>query len=72
MKSNAWKKDYLVVMHNDYDNTWRDLTIPLTFMQAIKFIRARKLNVALSQNRVQIVTLTQWSTQFDNKEQTTS
>jgi hypothetical protein len=39
-------------------------------MQAIRFVRARKLNLALSQNRAQIVTLTQWTTQFDNKEVT--
>jgi hypothetical protein len=70
MKNTAWKKDYLVVLHSDYNDTWRDLTIPCTFMQAIRFVRARKLNLALSQNRAQIVTLTQWTTQFDNKEVT--
>jgi hypothetical protein len=70
MKNTAWRKDYLVVLHSDYDDTWRDLTKPLTFMQAIRFIRARKLNAALSANRAQIVTLTQWATQFDNKEVT--
>jgi hypothetical protein len=69
MKSTAWRKDYLVVRLNDYDNTWRELTIPCTFMQAIRFVRARNLALALSKNIVQIVTLTQWETQF-NKEVT--
>jgi hypothetical protein len=62
MKSTAWKKDYLVVRHNDYDDTWRDLTIPCTFMQAIRFVRAKNLNYALSKDVVRIVTLTEWAT----------
>jgi len=41
MKSNSWKKDSLVILFNDYDNTWRDVTIPCTFMQAIRFVRAK-------------------------------
>ena len=41
MKSTSWKKDYLVVLFNDYDNTWGDVTIPCTFMQAIRFVRAK-------------------------------
>ena len=32
MKNTAWKKDYLIVIHNDYDNTWREVTIPCTFL----------------------------------------
>jgi hypothetical protein len=62
MKSKSWKKEYLVVRHDDYDNTWRDLTIPCTFMQAIRFVRAKNLNHALSQDVVRIVTLTEWAT----------
>jgi hypothetical protein len=62
MKNTAWKKDYLVVLHSDYDDTWRNLTIPCTFMQAIRFIRARKLNYALNKNTVRIVTLSEWET----------
>jgi hypothetical protein len=62
MKSSAWRKDYLVVRHSDYDNTWRDLTIPCTFMQAIRFVRAKNLNHALSKDTVRIVTLTEWAT----------
>jgi hypothetical protein len=41
MKSTSWKKDYLVVLFSDYDNTWRDVTIPCTFMQAMRFVRAK-------------------------------
>jgi hypothetical protein len=41
MKSTSWKKDYLVVLFNDYDNTWRDVTVPCTLMQAIRFVTAK-------------------------------
>ena len=59
MKSTAWKKDYLVVMHSDYDDTSRDLTVPCTFMQAIRFVRAKGWN---DSNTVRIVTLSEWAT----------
>lgn len=59
MKSTAWKKDYLVVIHSDYDDTWRDLTVPCTFMQAIRFIRAKGWTDSKS---VRIVTLSEWAT----------
>jgi hypothetical protein len=58
MKSTAWKKDYLVVIHSDYDNTWRDLTVPLTFMQAIRFVRAKGWTDSKS---VRIVNLSEWA-----------
>jgi len=58
MKSTAWKKDYLVVIHSDYDNTWRDLTIPCTFMQAIRFVRAKGWT---DSKNVRIVTLSEWA-----------
>ena len=31
----------MVVLFSDYDNTWRDVTIPCTFMQAMRFVRAK-------------------------------
>ena len=58
MKSTAWKKDYVVVMHSDYDNTWRDLTIACTFMQAIRFVRAKGWT---DSKNVRIVTLSEWA-----------
>ena len=37
MKSTAWKKDYFVVRQSDYDGTWYALTIPCTYLQAVRF-----------------------------------
>ena len=59
MKSTAWKKEYMVVIHSDYDNTWRDLTIPCTLMQAIRFVRAKGW---IDSKSVRIVTLSEWAT----------
>jgi hypothetical protein len=56
MKSNSWKKDYFVVMLNDYDNTWTVKTIPCTLNQAIKFVIAKHWTHAISKGVVKIVT----------------
>ena len=57
MKSNSWKKEWLVIAHSDYDNTWSKLTIPLTFKQASAFIHnARYLN-RLEKGLIKMVTL---------------
>ena len=60
MKNNSWKKDYLIVLLSDYDNTWHKVTIPCTFMQAIRFARAKGWRID-SQN-VRLVTLTEFAT----------
>lgn len=60
MKSNSWKKDYLIVLHSDYDKTWHSVTIPCTFMQAIRFARAKGWRID-SQN-VRLVTLSEFAT----------
>ena len=60
MKSTAWKKDYLIVIHNDYDNTWREVTKPCTFSQAIRFARAKGWR--LNGDTVRLVTLSEWAT----------
>ena len=60
MKSNSWKKDYLIVLLSDYDNTWHKVTISCTFMQAIRFARAKGWRID-SQN-VRLVTLTEFAT----------
>jgi hypothetical protein len=62
MKNNSWKKDYLVVLHSDYDNTWSDKTIPCTFLQAIRFVRAKHWNHAMDKGTVRIVTLAEFAT----------
>lgn len=61
MKSNSWKKDYLVVMHDDYDNTWSEKTIPLTLMQALRFVQAKKWGRAMEKGTVCIVTHAEWA-----------
>lgn len=58
MKSTSWKKDYLVVLFSDYDNTWRDVTVPCTFMQAIRFARAKGWSDSKS---VRIVSLAEFA-----------
>ena len=64
MKSTSWKKDYLVVIFDDYDNTWRDITIPCTFMQAVKFVKAKGW---LNSKNVRIASLTEFLTLSQNK-----
>lgn len=59
MKNTAWKKDYLIVIHSDYDNTWREVTIPCTFLQAIRFARAK--NWRIDGETVRLVTLTEFA-----------
>lgn len=60
MKSTAWKKDYLIVLFSDYDNTWQDVTVPCTFMQAIRFARAKGWRI--DSKNVRLVTLTEFAT----------
>jgi hypothetical protein len=55
----SWTKENVVIMHNDYDNTWTAKTIPVTYLQAIKFVRAKRWNNAMDKNVVRIVTLSQ-------------
>jgi hypothetical protein len=60
MKSTAWKKDFLVILHSDYDDTWLLRTIPLTLKQAVKFVYAKRWDVAMNAGRVRIVTLAEY------------
>jgi hypothetical protein len=60
MKSTAWKKDYLIVLFNDYNNTWSDVTKPCTFMQAIRFARAKGWRI--DSKNVRLVSLTEFAT----------
>lgn len=62
MKSNSWKKEYVVVMHSDYNNTWSVRTIPLTLKQAVKFVYAKHWNLALDKGTVRIITLAESAT----------
>ena len=55
----SWTKENVVILHNDYDNTWTVKTIPLTFLQAIRFVRAKHWNSAMDKGVVRIVTLNQ-------------
>lgn len=59
MKNTAWKKDYLIVIHSDYDNTWHESTIPCTFLQAIRFARAKGWRI--DGDTVRLVTLTEFA-----------
>jgi hypothetical protein len=61
MKSASWKKDYIVVMHSDYDDTWVDKTTPCTLKQAVKFVYAKRWSHALDKGAVRIVSLAEWA-----------
>jgi hypothetical protein len=37
MKSTAWKKDYFVVRHDEFNDRWYSLTVPCTYLQAVRF-----------------------------------
>ena len=55
MKSNSWKKDYIVVMLDDFNNVWIEKTIPCTINQAIKFVIAKRWKHAVDKGVVKIV-----------------
>lgn len=57
MKNNSWKKDYVVVKFNDYNNAWEVETIPCTLLQAARFISARNWNHREVKGTVRVVTL---------------
>jgi hypothetical protein len=62
MKNTAWRKDYLVIIHSDYDNTWRDMTNPCTFKQAIHFICHKRFKPSMDRGTIRIVTLKEFET----------
>ena len=57
MKSNNWKKENVVIMHSDYDDSWSVKTIPLTYLQAVKFVVAKHWENAMNQGEVKIVNI---------------
>jgi hypothetical protein len=59
MKNPAWKKEHIVIMHSEYDDTWQVKTVPCTFLQAIRFIRSKHWLAGLNAGHVQIVTVDQ-------------
>lgn len=61
MKSNSWKKEWLVIAHSDYDNTWSELTKPLTFKQASSFINNARYLHRLEKGTVKMVTLDEFA-----------
>lgn len=50
-------KKWVVVMHNDYDDTWTEKTEPCTELQAIRFIVAKRWTHAVTTGAVRIVSL---------------
>jgi hypothetical protein len=62
MKNTAWRKDYLVIIHSDYDNTWRDMTKPITFKQAIHFVCHKRFKPSMDRGTIKIVTLREFET----------
>jgi hypothetical protein len=57
-KSNAWRKEYLVIEFWEYNNTWRDVTIPCTYLQAVRFVLLNpSLDYQMKKGLVKIVNL---------------
>jgi len=56
MKSNSWTKEWLVIAHSDYDNTWHPLTIHLTLKQAMAFAHDARYIYRLEKGKIKIVT----------------
>jgi hypothetical protein len=61
MKSTSWKKEWLVIAHSDYDNSWSALTIPCTFKQASAFINNALYLNRLEKGLVKLVTVTDFA-----------
>lgn len=61
MKSTSWVKQYIVILHSDYDNTWVIRTKNLTLNQAIKYVTVRNLKGGLDKGTVKIVTLNEYA-----------
>lgn len=55
----AWTKENLVIMLDDFNNTWIVKTKPLTYLQAVRFVLAKRWNNAMDKGTVKIVTLNQ-------------
>ena len=57
MKRSSNKKNYVVVRLNDYDNTWRELTTPATFLQAVRWVAWHSYGNFVSKGIMKILTL---------------
>jgi len=57
MKRSSNKKNYVVVRLNDYDNTWRELTTPATFLQAVRWVSWHSYGNFVNQGIMKILTL---------------
>ena len=56
MKSTSWTKEWLVIAHSDYDNTWHPLTIHLTLKQAMAFAHDARYIHRLDKGKIKVVT----------------
>lgn len=62
MKRSSNKRDHIVVRFNEYDNTWRDMTTPCTFLQAVRWVTWHSYKNFVDQGIMKIVTLEEWKT----------
>jgi hypothetical protein len=65
MKSNSWKKEWVVISFSDYDNKWSELTIPLTFKQASDFIHHGRYTTRMNKGLVAMVTVSEFARMQD-------
>jgi hypothetical protein len=61
MKSTSWKKEWVVITHSDYDNTWVELTIPCTFKQACAFINHPRYASRYERGLIKFVTVSEFA-----------
>jgi hypothetical protein len=61
MKRSSNKRDHVVVRFNEYDNTWRDLTTPATFLQAVRWVAWHSYKNFVDQGIMKIVTLEEFA-----------
>jgi hypothetical protein len=52
---NGRKKDQVVMLFDDFDNTWKIKTVPVTLNMAIRFIKAQ--GWSLNSEKVKIETI---------------
>ena len=61
MKRSSNKKDHVVVHLDDFNNTWKDVTIPCTSLQAIRWVVRKNYTHLVDKGAMRIVTLAEFA-----------
>jgi len=60
MKRASHKKDHVVVRFDEYDRTWRDITVPCTYLQAIRYVTTHKFMPLIDNGGMAIVHMSEF------------